>query len=36
MGLDWELPPYPPALPPSGEPVTVDVDMGELLAKGSQ
>ena len=36
MGLDWDLPRYPPALPQSGDPITVEVDLGDLPAKSSQ
>jgi WD40 repeat protein len=30
MGLDWDLPPYPPAEPDDGQPLRVEVDPGEL------
>jgi serine/threonine protein kinase/WD40 repeat protein/Tfp pilus assembly protein PilF len=29
LGLDWDLPPLPPALPPSSEPLKLHFDMGD-------
>jgi serine/threonine protein kinase/WD40 repeat protein len=32
-GLDWKLPPYPPAAPPGAEPLRVEVDLGDLAPR---
>ncbi len=32
MGLDWDLPPYPPAAADAGKPLRIEVDLGDLGA----